>query len=92
MSNFPEGLLHLSVIHFKAGHAECLKGAGRRLILLVLVHMKVTSLAWQLIAFLPAASSSCGRCVLHPRPGEPLGGVTPQPGFGSGGIHQSQRL
>lgn len=90
MSNFPEGLLHLSVIHFKAGHTERLKGAGRRLILLILLRMKVTSLAWQLIAFLPAPSPAHGCSVLPPRPGEPPGGVTPQPGFGSGSIHQSQ--
>ena len=72
MSNFPEGLLHLSIIHFKAGQTECLKGAGRRLILLILVHVKVTSLAWQLIAFSPAWTAVC--CLLalvSPQEGSP---------------------
>lgn len=60
MSNFPEGLLHLSITHFKADSAECLKGAGQRL---VLAHTKVTSLVWQLIEFLPVAAA-CSLCAL----------------------------
>lgn len=76
MSNFPEGLLHFSIIHFRAGHAECLTGEGWRLILLILVRVKGISFCWQLMAFLPARSPSCGHRVLPPYPSEPSGGLT----------------
>lgn len=66
MSNFPEGFLHLCVIHFKADGAECLKGAGQRL---VLVHTKVTSLAWQLIEFLPVAATCSLLALVSPMRG-----------------------